>query len=49
MIIQNQGEFLRVQPQDESDNSESIYAYATIAILIFDNPSFKLTGSSTYG
>jgi len=36
LIIQNQGEYLRLQPQDESDNSESIYA--AIATLIFGNP-----------
>jgi hypothetical protein len=47
-VIQNQGESLRVQPQDESDNSESIYAYAARAILILDNPSVKVTGNSTY-
>ena len=35
-IIQNQGEYLRFQPQDESDNSESIYA--PIATLRLDNP-----------
>ncbi|ERG90475.1 MAG: hypothetical protein J07HQW1_00497 [Haloquadratum walsbyi J07HQW1] len=48
-VIQNQGESLRLQPQDESDNSESIYAYAVRATLIFDNPSFKAPGSPTYG
>ena len=45
-VIQNQGESPRVQPQDESDNSESIDA--TTAILILYNPSLKVTGGSTY-
>ena len=35
-IIEIQGEYLRLQPQDESDNSECIHA--AIATLRFDNP-----------
>ena len=41
-----QGEYLRLQPQDESDNSEPIYA--AIATLRFDNPYLKVTGNPTY-
>ena len=37
VITQNQGESLRVQPQDESDNSESISA--TRAALRLDSSS----------
>ncbi|MDB2239631.1 hypothetical protein, partial [Halorubrum ezzemoulense] len=39
----DQGEYLRLQPQDESDNSESIYT--TIATLRFGNPHLKATGN----
>jgi alkylation response protein AidB-like acyl-CoA dehydrogenase len=41
-----QGEYLRLQSQDESDNSGSIYA--TIATLRFGNPLRNVTGNPTY-
>ena len=36
MDYKGRGEYLRLQPQDESDNSVSIYA--AIATLLFGNP-----------
>jgi hypothetical protein len=40
-----QGEYLRLEPQDEFDNSESIHA--GIASWGFDNPWLELTSSPT--
>ena len=41
-----QGEYLRLQSQDESDNSESIYA--VIATLRFGTPELEVTGNHIY-
>ena len=46
MRIQNQGEYLRLNSQDESDNSESIYA--VIATLRFGTPELEVTGNHIY-
>ena len=45
-IIEYQGEYLRLQPQDESDNSELVHV--VIADRRFDNPWIKETGSPIY-
>ena len=46
MFIEYQGEYLRFQPQDESDTSELVHV--VIADRRFDNPWLKVTGSPIY-
>ena len=43
LFIEYQGEYLRLQPQDESDNSELVHG--AIADRRVDNPWLKVTGS----
>ena len=45
-LINYQGEYLRLKPQDESDTSELVHV--VIADLRFDNPWLKVTGSPIY-
>ena len=46
IVIKYQGEYLRLQPQDESDNFE--LAHVVIADRGFDNPWLKVRDSPIY-